>query len=365
MKIFIYAPHFAEYSIRMALALSDKGRVGLAVDRQNFALECTPDLQQRARSRLELVPFRSRGRVQRWASLPQLVARILSFRPDVVHVQEQTDDLTVRVVSLVEKFHPIVLTVHDPKPHRGADAAWAIRMTKYRERLRDMADVFHVHGAVCQAELASTLSRPRPIVPTCHGAILVPTDEQRRDPERRRLLMFGRMEAYKGLEVLLDAVKILEGRGIDFRLVLAGRGSELDRLADRIRSCASIEVIAGFLAPWEAVDEFQKAGIVVAPYLEATQSGVVAAAFGNGRPVVASRTGGLVDAVCDGRSGLLVPPGDPLALAEALERLLADAGAWRRLLAGAQEEAVDSFSWSHVSAVLEEAYSSLVREWKA
>ena len=85
------------------------------------------------------------------------------------------------------------------------------------------------------------------------------------------------------------------------------------------------------------------------PYLNATQSGVVAAAFGNGRPVVASRTGGLVDAVTEDADGVLVAPGDPAALAEAIGALLDDAPRLARLGEGARRAAAGAFAWSHIA----------------
>ncbi|WP_345775096.1 glycosyltransferase [Dietzia cinnamea] len=73
------------------------------------------------------------------------------------------------------------------------------------------------------------------------------------------------------------------------------------------------------------------ARVVVTPYLRASQSGVVHLAFSHARPVVSTDVGDLAEAVHDGESGLLVPPGDVAALARALERLLVDPALAERL----------------------------------
>jgi glycosyltransferase involved in cell wall biosynthesis len=69
---------------------------------------------------------------------------------------------------------------------------------------------------------------------------------------------------------------------------------------------------------------FQRAAVVVLPYISATQSGVVPVAYTFGKPVVATRVGALPDCIEDGRTGLLVPPRDERALAEAIVTLLLD-----------------------------------------
>ena len=76
----------------------------------------------------------------------------------------------------------------------------------------------------------------------------------------------------------------------------------------------------------------------------------------HGRPVVATAVGGHLDLVEDGETGLLVPPGDIIALREALERLLGDPELRRRLGAAARERARERFSWEHVTPATVAAY---------
>ena len=74
----------------------------------------------------------------------------------------------------------------------------------------------------------------------------------------------------------------------------------------------------------ERAAAFQQTRVVVLPYVEATQSGVVPIAYANSKPVVATRTGGLPDVVDDGKTGILVEPRDEVALANAVIKLLKD-----------------------------------------
>jgi glycosyltransferase involved in cell wall biosynthesis len=355
-RIVIFAPHFAEYSTRLALGLAKRCPVLLALDRINCRAECDDDLMREARSALTVLEFDSVGRSNRIKSLLLIAWRVLIFRPSLIYVQEQIDSLTAWVVRVLSLVFRIVLTVHDPKPHSGADTDYVIANAGNRRTIRAAACGFHVHGAFCKIQLVSVLGGQRPIVETAHGIVLAPHPDERRDPEPSRILMFGRMEAYKGLETLLDAADELVRRNVHYHLVLAGRGPEIDRLAPRIGTMPDVEMKAAFLPPADAIAEFQRAALVVVPYLDATQSGVVAAAFGNGRPVVASRTGGLVDAVQDKVSGLFFEPGNSRQLADILEVLLSDTEYLGRLRSGARGEAAGKFNWDFIASQLPLSY---------
>jgi glycosyltransferase involved in cell wall biosynthesis len=262
---------------------------------------------------------------------------------------------------LARWFAPVVLTIHDPVPHAGRDEAaradWPQRL-----RIRRRAALCLAHGDHClevlRTEDAGAISGAGTIR---HGVVLQPVPEDRRAPEPRSLLMFGRMEAYKGLEVLIAACERLHDQGTPFALTLAGRGPEVERLRSRIDALSEVRVLDGWLTPREAISAFQRASLVVMPYLESTQSGVLAAAFANGRPVVASRVGGLPDVVRDGETGVLVPPGDPGALAQAIAALLDDPAAQTRMGGAALRYAEDRLAWGSIAAETAAFYRTVAR----
>ncbi len=157
--------------------------------------------------------------------------------------------------------------------------------------------------------------------------------EEARRVARRRLglpgegLVVGTAATHhprKGLDVLLGAAALLLERGLDFHLLLAGTGPAGEELKEQARRLGLERRVffPGRVEPSEkiyaALDVFclpsRKEGLGVAA-LEAMASGL---------PVAASRVGGLAESVVEGETGILVPPGDPAALAAALERLLLD-----------------------------------------
>ncbi|MEK6406151.1 MAG: glycosyltransferase [Acidobacteriota bacterium] len=134
----------------------------------------------------------------------------------------------------------------------------------------------------------------------------------------RTILFFGNVRKYKGLDVLLAAMpKVLPK--VECRLIIVGEFYEsLDKYQKLIREhqIESHVVMDNRYVPNEEVQGiFQQADVLVLPYLSATQSAVARIALSNGLPVIASRTGGLSEAVIENVTGLLFPPGDPDALA--------------------------------------------------
>jgi len=174
-------------------------------------------------------------------------------------------------------------------------------------------------------------------------------------------LFFGRIEAYKGLEFVLKAGESLASRGLGFRLIIAGTGSVLDLYRPQIRKMPWVELIDRRIHADEIPQIFERASAVVLPYTDATQSGVAAMAFGFGRPVIATSVGGLPDVVANECNGLLVPPKDVGALAEAMARIIVSEKLCEKLRRGAMERASGDLSWDVIARETSAVYSDALR----
>jgi glycosyltransferase involved in cell wall biosynthesis len=148
------------------------------------------------------------------------------------------------------------------------------------------------------------------------------------------VLVLGALERRKGQDVLLDAVDALGERGGEVRVVLCGEGSERPALETRAEAAAGRVLLTGFQE--EVAPCLAAADVVVVPSRHEGLGVAALEAMAAGKPVVASRVGGLAEVVVDGESGLLVPPEDPAALATALARLLDDPALRTRLAATGQ-----------------------------
>ena len=141
---------------------------------------------------------------------------------------------------------------------------------------------------------------------------------------RLELLFFGFVRHYKGLDILLGAMRYLEKE--DIFLTIAGEwwgeNTILRELISNDRLSARVEVIDRYVSEQEAAEYFHRTDLVVLPYRSATGSGVIPLAYHYGKPVIATRTSGIDEVVVDGVSGRLVEPENPYALAEVIREFL-------------------------------------------
>ena len=139
------------------------------------------------------------------------------------------------------------------------------------------------------------------------------------------LLFFGFVRPYKGLKYLIKALpEILKTHNA--RLMIAGEfwkdKKEYLAMIEDLSLKEHILIIDKYIPNEEVSDYFLAADLVVQPYTSATGSGVVQTAFAFGKPVVATRVGSLPDAVSDGRTGFIVEPKSPKAIAKAVTEFL-------------------------------------------
>jgi glycosyltransferase involved in cell wall biosynthesis len=168
----------------------------------------------------------------------------------------------------------------------------------------------------------------------------------------------------KGLETFLDAVAIVRSRGLDVRPRIVGRfeTSDYERQTQE-RACG---LSLGDAIEWrgfrQAIDvELDAMDLLAFPsVLPEGMPMVLLEAMGAGVPIVASRVAGVTDVLRDGVSGLLVPPGDPAALAEALARLVHDATSRERLRKAAYDEQRRRFSDVCMAAAVSDVYRKVL-----
>ena len=139
-----------------------------------------------------------------------------------------------------------------------------------------------------------------------------------------RLLFLGRIMRYKGLSLFCDMIEQLRASGIAVAPGVFGEGP-LGRDAVRLAEMGA-EVVNRWLTPQEIADALGRYDCLVACHTEASQSGVVAAAFGAGLPVIVNPVGGLVEQVEDGVTGIVAERADAAALADAAKRLVLTPG---------------------------------------
>lgn len=172
------------------------------------------------------------------------------------------------------------------------------------------------------------------------------------------VLFFGLLRPYKGIEVLLEAFRSVPGA----ELWIAGNPRmpvEPLRQAAR-RSASPVRFAPRFIPDAEIPALFRRADIVVLPYLDIEQSGVLYTALAFGKPLILTSVGGFPEVAERTGAARLVPPGDPAALAEEVNALVADPAARATLAAAAAKAATGPYSWDAIAARTLSLYRALL-----
>jgi glycosyltransferase involved in cell wall biosynthesis len=176
------------------------------------------------------------------------------------------------------------------------------------------------------------------------------------------LLFFGLIRPYKGLAYLIEAMpEIVKRTGA--RLLVVGEFYEDSTpyfdLARELGVSDMIVFIDRYVANEEVADYFNAADLVMLPYISATQSAIAQVAVAFDRPMIATRVGGLPEVVSEGRTGFLVPPADPAAMAGAVAKFFEEG--WGERMAPMFEEEKKRFSWSSLADTVVDLYTAASR----
>jgi glycosyltransferase involved in cell wall biosynthesis len=256
-----------------------------------------------------------------------VLTTLLDLHPDLVHITAPHLWNPLLIRALAQEGIPTLHTLHDLDPHHGSKFGLFIRF--WNKLILDGADHIIVHGQTYQQRLLDTgfSSARLTYIPLLHlflGDIrLSATDDLAADVSYEPwALFFGRIERYKGIEHLLTAGAMLDNSHNDTsRIIIAGKGDISQCWQGNLPK--HIELRNRIIDDDEAIGLFRHCGCLVLPYVDATQSALIAAAYYFRKPVVVTSSGALPEYVQNGYTGYIVEPEHPASLARCLQNLLA------------------------------------------
>jgi glycosyltransferase involved in cell wall biosynthesis len=316
--------------------------------------------------------YRRAGHVGAPGSRARLLAKLAEHVPDMVayrRVAERTADvvhfqwLTVQPldVHLLPRGVPTVLTAHDVLPREPRAG-----QLRAQRRLYERVDRVVVHSEHGARRLTGELGLdPARIAVIPHGAFAhlaaldarLPPELPAPPPERPVVALTGLLRPYKGVDVLLDAWRRF---GADPPADLWIVGMPRMALLAAADLPPGVRLVPRFVDDEELAGVLRRADLVVLPYREIDQSGVLYAALGLGRPLLLSAVGGFPEVAATGAAEL-VAPGDPAALHDALARLVADPRRRAALAAAAGRAARETYSWDAIAQQHAALYGMLRR----
>jgi glycosyltransferase involved in cell wall biosynthesis len=261
---------------------------------------------------------------------------------------------------LLAPKRPRVYTMHWRLPEAGS------RIARTLTRLLAEMDAVVVHSAHGAGRLQADFDAPTErlrVIP--HGTFdyltrqdnEVPLPDELRDVEGPVILAFGLVRPYKGTDVLLEAFRRIEGAELWVVGMPRMPMGELRELARR--APGTVRFVDRFVTDPEIPAFMRRADLVVLPYRNIEQSGVLYTALAFGRPLVLSAVGGFPE-VAEQGAARLVPPEDPAALGEALSELLADRSARDALADAATKAAATTYSWDRIGQATMALYRDLL-----
>jgi len=324
MKVAFVAFDFGEYCIRLAggIAEDPDTTVLLLLSRDEgepYRHLLSPTIDCRFFEKPRMRQLIHQVKMVFW-----LVRQIRAFKPDVLHLQLGHMWFNLLGLPLLRDI-PLVLTVHDSLIHVG-DAATAKTPQWVYDRACFQARERIVHAPQVKDLLVKRTKVPPETVHVMPFVIVGDVDVSagKDFAEGPFVLFFGRIWEYKGLEFLIKAEPLITSKVPEAKIVIAGKGEDFERYRRMMVHPENFIVHNEFVSDEKRAELFQRASVVVLPYIEASQSFIISIAYRFGKAVVATTVGGLPEMVDDGRTGFLVPPRDPQEIANAVVRLMQD-----------------------------------------
>lgn len=306
--------------------------------------------------------------VEALAAMPRLRRVIVNVAPDVVHSFSLQSVVLTGIASLglsnalVHSITGLGSTFLGGRPYVGAAVTGALRLCALARRA-----AFVVQNTHDRDWLGPMIGRAAPpsVVP---GSGVSPTrfSLQPLPPSPVTFAYVGRMVEYKGVRTVVEAHRILAARGVGTRLILAGDADDTNPQSvprDQLREWGTLPGVEwlGHVEDVRHVWARSHAAVLPSHGGEGVPKSLIEAAA-CGRPAVASDVPGCRDIVREGVSGILVPPKDPLALAEAMASLARSEELLAGLSGGARRLACSDFSAEAVARAYSAVYTRLMRD---
>lgn len=252
-----------------------------------------------------------------YKSMKKMCRMIKTFNPDVVHTTMPLDTMDVLLLQFRKK---LVVTIHDPFLHSGKDGMRSnffryitikctpkivLLNTTQKESFKKAYDVHENRILINSLGIYNFISSFK--IPNISHANF-------------NVLFFGHISSYKGLEYLCQAMIDVHKKHPEATLTIDGSGKVYFDYSP-YEDMSYIELRNRYIGMEELATLLERCSVVVCPYKDATQSGVIMTAFAKNRPIVASNVGALGEQIADGITGVLIPPCDVASLSKALVNL--------------------------------------------
>ncbi|TSA45461.1 glycosyltransferase family 1 protein [bacterium] len=307
------------------------------------------------------------------AAVFELTSKLREYHPDIVHLSSSKAGVIGSVAARLAKIPNVVFTAHgfaflEPNS-RFVNRLyfWAEKIaSNYRKAIITVSEFDR------QAAIAARLCPPEKLI-TIHNGVdwdkieYLPQNRARAalqlEPDKFIIGTVANFYRTKGLPYLISAARELVTDYPETQFFIVGDGTERSKLLSQIKS-SGLENSVLLVNPQENVRQFLKAfDLFVLPSVKEGFPYVILEAMAAGLPIVATKTGGIPEAIRNGQDGLLVEPKNPAALASAISKLIKNPSDAKKLGQMAEERA-KNFTYDAMLAATCDVYRSLVSSRK-
>lgn len=366
MKIAFFSYWYLHYTANLANELAKTNSVFVFVNENSQEVTSTNDIFEIFSPSIKIIAnIYPRKKIKKILWIIQILISIKKNKFDVFHMHESRSILPLWAIKLFFPSLPIIWTLHDVRPHLGEEKYYKNELVlKINRRI---VNKIIVHGEYIRNQLHSECAyiKQRKIHVLHHGTLNSYKEKTKKcslNINKDYILFFGRMYRYKGLNVVIEAQSIVNNSFPDLKFVIAGRGDDLEEHKHKIKDNESFIIFDYYLSDAEVHYLFDHSQFLIVPYLEASQSGVIALAFSYGKTVVASNVGSIPEVVINNQNGLIISKNNHIELANAIIKLYSDKALLKRLSTEASNTSQSTLSWHSISEMTKSIYYSSMQK---
>ena len=276
---------------------------------------------------------------------------IYEENPDIIHFNEN-HLWTALLLPFLKKFN-ILTMVHDIKPHPGRRT---IDQKIAKKLYYHFSDCLLVHGEYAKKELKT--NKKCCSIPHGDYSFFLNYQKGKIEEESETILFFGNIVDYKGLDYLIKSINYISKVKPKIKLIIAGSG-DFENYKSLVND-VNFEIHNRYINDEEVPYFFQRAKLVVLPYIECTQTGIIPIAYAFKKPVIVTDVGSIPEVVEDGKTGIIIPPKNPILLSRAITKILDNENLRKQMGINGYIKMEKELSWDSVTEKLIKIYYKMM-----
>lgn len=243
----------------------------------------------------------------------KILNRITEFKPSVFYFVQFDNPFMAIMSFILLPVKKVIVAVHDIKPHSNhINFFGKIHKTFYLKNYRN----FHLFSSIQELYLMDMYPKKKSHLIPMNLKDFGTGKKEARNNNNIRLLFFGKIHLYKGLDILIEAINLLDNSE-QFEITIAGNSNDFDCYKKLIRK-GNYNFQIGFVENKSIPVLFLNHDFLILPYKDVTQSGPLLIAFNYNLPVIASDLEGFSEHISDNENGYLFEVNNPVSLKEKL-----------------------------------------------